>query len=204
MLFFSALCTTSQQPQAGIGAADATQQNFGNPQPGFGAADATQQSLGIPSAGQPLPSQQPQSGFGAGDPTQQNLGFSAGDGQQRPSQGCQAGGAQSQPGYPAASTQQFNPDSGLQSQGNTMDVQEQAYQEHKQHLDQASNAGGADASRSGNFNSQLEQEMEIHSGPHHGLGSKIKSKLPHHFNDGTKIPRELRNDGTGQTGPGPI
>ncbi|GAB5586030.1 hypothetical protein Unana1_00930 [Umbelopsis nana] len=56
----------------------------------------------------------------------------------------------------------------------------------------------------GNLNSQLDEEAARHSGPPHGLGSKIKSKLPHHFNDGTKVPRELREDASGQTGPGPM
>ncbi|CAO3681828.1 unnamed protein product [Umbelopsis vinacea] len=96
-------------------------------------------------------------------------------------------------------------------------VQNRAYDEHKQSLDQDPGAGGVNASSTGptagaagagvtggNLNNQLEQETARHSGPPHGLGSKIKSKLPHHFNDGTKIPRELREDASGQTGPGPM
>jgi len=96
-------------------------------------------------------------------------------------------------------------------------VQQQAYREHKQALDQDPSAGGAYGTSTGptaggpragitggNLNAQLEDEAALHSGPPQGLGSKIKSKLPHHFNDGTKVPRELREDASGQTGSGPL
>ncbi|KAH8554532.1 hypothetical protein BGW37DRAFT_480083 [Umbelopsis sp. PMI_123] len=107
--------------------------------------------------------------------------------------------------------QDLNQDPGA---GGATGVRQQAYDEHKRNLDQNpyagdtnmdSMTGGPGAGISGgNFNTQLDQEANTHSGPPHGLGNKIKSKLPHHFNDGTKIPRELREDVRGQTGPGPM
>jgi len=93
-------------------------------------------------------------------------------------------------------------------------VQQQAYDDHKAKLDRDPTAGGATAGPTaggpgagvtgGNFNTQLEEEAALHSGRPHGLGSKIKSRLPNHFNDGTKVPRDLREDASGQTGPGPL
>ncbi|KAI8576309.1 hypothetical protein K450DRAFT_257637 [Umbelopsis ramanniana AG] len=218
-----------QQQQPGLG-----QQQPGLGQQQHPAFDQQQQGLGQsaldqqPGYGQQQTGYgQPQTGYGQpqmGNPTAGNMQQAGGNGMNSDVQGNAyqqhkhdlnqdpgAGGAMGGVRQQAYDEHKRHLDQNPSAAGGVGGVQQQAYDEHKDHLDRNQNAGtdrmaggpGAGIT-GGNLNNQLEQEAAVHSGPPHGLGNKIKSKLPHHFNDGTKVPRELREDVSGQNGPGPM
>jgi len=186
-----------QQQQPGYGQ---QQPSYGQTQTGYG-----QPQLGNPAAG----NMQQQSGVtGLNNDVQTNAYLQH---QQDLNQDPGAGGALGGVRQQAYDEHKRHLDQNPGAAGGASGIQQQAYDEHKDHLDRNQtagsdrNTGGPGAGiTGGNLNNQLEQEAAVHSGPAHGLGNKIKAKLPHHFNDGTKVPRELREDNNGQTGPGPM
>lgn len=186
-----------QQQQAGYGQQQPvygqTQTGYGQPQVGNPAAGNMQQQPGV---------------AGMNNDVQANAYHQhKQDLNQDPGAGGALGGVRQQ----AYDEHKRHLDQNPGAAGGASGIQQQAYDEHKDHLDRNQTSGsdrqtggpGAGIA-GGNLNNQLEQEAAVHSGPPHGLANKIKSKLPHHFNDGTKVPRELRDDNNGQTGPGPM
>ncbi|KAJ2962248.1 hypothetical protein NQZ79_g2664 [Umbelopsis isabellina] len=203
----------SGMPQGGAPQSTYDQQNIGGaggiPQGGAQQSAYEQQNLGgtgIPQGG--AAQQSAYQNYGGSNAPQGGLQQQAYDHHksnldQDPSAGGAYAGVQQQAYDHHKSNLDQDPNAGGAQGG----LQQQAYQDHKQHLDQSTGptAGGPTAGvTGGNLNNQLDEEAALHSGPPHGLGNKIKSKLPNHFNDGAKIPRELRDEGSGQTGPGPM
>jgi hypothetical protein len=218
-----------QQQQPGLGQQQQTgygqqQTGYGQPQTGYGqpqlgnAGAGNMQQAGAPGMNSDVQtnayqqhqqdlSQNPGAGGAMGGVRQQAYDEHKRHLDQNPGDAGGVGGVQQQ----AYNEHKDHLDRNPGAAGGASGVQQQSYDEHKDHLDRNQTTGtdrmtgGPDAGiTGGNLNNQLEQEAAVHSGPAHGLGNKIKSKLPHHFNDGTKVPRELRDDGSGQNGPGPM